>query len=86
MCLTEEEGLTWGVIRTAIGSVCDLCVVPMQDYLNLGGEARMNFPGTMSNANWTWRMEAGSCTPALAEKIYNLTALYGRLHETKEKI
>ena len=86
MCLTEEEGLTWGVIRTAMGSVCDLCVVPMQDYLNLGGEARMNFPGTMSNANWTWRMEAGSCTPALAEKIYNLTALYGRLHETKEKI
>ena len=86
MCLTEEEGLTWGVIRTAMGSVCDLCVVPMQDYLNLGGEARMNFPGTMSNANWTWRMAPGSCTPALAEKIYNLTALYGRLHETKEKI
>lgn len=86
MCLTEEEGLTWGVIRTAMGSVCDLCVVPMQDYLNLGGEARMNFPGTMSNANWTWRMAPGSCTPALAEKIYNLTALYGRLQETKEKI
>ena len=86
MCLTEEEGLTWGVIRTAMGSVCDLCVVPMQDYLNLGGEARMNFPGTMSNANWTWRMAPGSCTPALAEKIYNLTALYGRLHEMKEKI
>lgn len=86
MCLTEEEGLTWGVIRTAMGSVCDLCVVPMQDYLNLGGEARMNFPGTMSNANWTWRMAPGSCTSALAEKIYNLTALYGRLHETKEKI
>lgn len=86
MCLTEEEGLTWGVIRTAMGSVCDLCVVPMQDFLNLGGEARMNFPGTMSNANWTWRMAPGSCTSALAEKIYNLTALYGRLHETKEKI
>lgn len=86
MCLTEEEGLAWGVIRTAMGSVCDVCVVPLQDYLNLGGEARMNFPGTMTNANWTWRMAPGSCTPALAEKIYNLTALYGRLHETKEKI
>ena len=86
MCLTEEEGLAWGVIRTAMGSVCDVCVAPLQDYLNLGGEARMNFPGTMTNANWTWRMAPGSCAPELARKIRRLTALYGRLHKQKEII
>lgn len=86
MALTEAEGLTWGVIRTAMGSVSNLCVVPLQDYLNLGAEARMNFPGTMSHTNWTWRMAPGSCTPALAEKIRHMTALYGRLHKTKETI
>ncbi len=79
MNLTEQEGLVWGVIRTAMASVSDLCVVPMQDYLDLGGEARMNFPGTMTDCNWTWRMKDGSITGALAEKIHSLTKLYGRL-------
>jgi len=77
MNLTEEEGLVWGVIRTAFASVSDLCVVQMQDYLNLGGEARMNFPGVASG-NWTWRMAAGSTTEALSRRISKLAALYGR--------
>ena len=79
MNLSEKEGLVWGVIRTAMSSVSDLCVIPMQDYLDLGAEARMNFPGTLSDANWTWRMEEGKCDAALAKKIRNMTKLYGRL-------
>lgn len=79
MRLSPEEGMVWGVIRTAMASVSELCVVPVQDYLDLGGDARMNFPGTTSSANWTWRMEDGKCTPALAERIRCLTGLYGRL-------
>ncbi|MBE6976253.1 MAG: 4-alpha-glucanotransferase [Ruminococcaceae bacterium] len=78
MALTEEEGLVWGVIRTAMSSVADLCVVPMQDYLNLGGEARMNFPGTLTTANWTWRADAGFASKALQERIRKMTVLYGR--------
>ena len=77
MNLRPEEGLVWGVIRTAFASVSDLCVVQMQDYLNLGAEARMNFPGVASG-NWTWRMAAGSTTQELAQRIRNLAVLYGR--------
>ena len=77
MNLHHEEGLVWGVIRTAYASVSDLCVVQMQDYLNLGGEARMNFPGVASG-NWLWRMRRGSATEELADRIRNMAVLYGR--------
>jgi len=80
MNLTHEEGYIWGVIRTAQSSVSDLCVAQMQDYLELGGEARMNFPGRVGG-NWTWRMQPGSCTDALADRIRWITGLYGRLPE-----
>ena len=79
MCLTHEEGFVWGVIRTAFSSVSDLCMIQMQDYLNLGGEARMNFPGTQTSANWTWRAYDGFTDGDLAKKIYAMTKLYGRL-------
>ena len=78
MNLTEEEGYVWGVIRTAQSSVSDTCIVPLQDYLNLGADARMNFPGTQTSDNWTWRTEEGSYNDLLAEKICKLTRLYGR--------
>ena len=79
MCLSEQEGMVWGVIRTAMSSVSDLCVIQMQDLLNLGGEARMNFPGTLTNANWTWRAWDGFTGNGLAQRLYRLTQLYGRL-------
>lgn len=78
MGLNDEEGYVWGMIRGGMSSVSDLFVAQMQDYLTLGGEARMNFPGTVSNKNWTWRAEAGQITPELAEKIRAMTHLYGR--------
>ena len=85
MNLSEQEGLVWGVIRTAMSSVADLCIVQMQDYLDLGAEARMNFPGTLSSDNWTWRMEADGLSSELAEKIHKLTVLYDRLGYQKHK-
>ena len=81
MALTETEGLVWGTIRTAMASVSDLCIIQLQDYLDLGGNARMNFPGTCDGTNWTWRAEDGMITNALAKRIYSLTKLYGRLGE-----
>ena len=83
MHLTQEEGLVWGTIRTAMSSVSDTCIVPIQDYLDLGGEARMNFPGTMSDANWTWRAKEGMINDDLAKRICSMTKLYGRLAENK---
>lgn len=76
--LNEEEGLIWGMIRGAMSSVSDLCVVQMQDYLELGGEARMNFPGTLSQNNWSWRAQPGFATAQLAEKICQIAKRYGR--------
>ena len=83
MRLSQEEGYVWGVIRTAMACVSDLCVVQMQDYLDLGGEARMNFPGTLSDKNWTWRAGDDYLSDALAEKICRMTRLYGRMGNQK---
>jgi len=82
MCLNGKDDYVWGMIRTAMASCAKWAVVPMQDYLDLGAEARMNFPGT-TGCNWTWRMEDGLLTPALSEKIYKLTKLYGRMKGVK---
>ena len=81
MGLSEQEGMVWGVVRTAMASVSDLCVIQMQDLLNLGGEARMNFPGTMTGANWTWRAWDGFTGNGLAQRVRHMTRLYGRLNE-----
>ena len=77
--LNEEEGLVPGVIRGCMGSVSKLCVVQMQDYLELDGKARMNFPGTLSPSNWTWRAAEGFITEELTQRIYATTRRYGRL-------
>jgi len=77
--LNEEEGYVWGMIRGAMGSVSRICVVQMQDYLELGKRARMNFPGTLSMDNWTWRAISGFDSEALAQKILKITKLYGRV-------
>ncbi len=82
MNLTEREGFIWGVIRTAYASVSDLCIIQLQDCLELGGDARMNFPGTTGN-NWVWRTLPGSYDAALAARLRRLTALYGRLENEK---
>ena len=82
MGLRQEEGPVWGVIRCAMATVSQLCILQMQDLLELGAEARMNFPGTMSSANWTWRAKAGF-TDGLASRLYEITKLYGRLVESK---
>ncbi len=77
--LNNREGYIWGMIRGAMSSVSKLCVIQMQDYLELGTEGRMNHPGTLTTANWTWRARPGFATEALAQKIRAATERYGRL-------
>jgi 4-alpha-glucanotransferase len=77
--LNEGEGLVRGILRGCMGSVSRLCIIQMQDWLELGAFARMNFPGTLSMANWTWRALPGFDSKALAERILKLTKLYGRM-------
>lgn len=74
----RDEDLCWELIRTAAASVADIAIIPIQDYLALGNEARINTPSTLGD-NWKWRMSKGAATDELAEKIYGLTKMYGRL-------
>ena len=78
MALTEGEGMVWGTIRTAFATVSDTVIIPMQDYLDLGADARMNFPGSLSDLNWTWRAKYGIIDKPLAKRIRGLTKLYCR--------
>ena len=78
LTLSRDEGLNWGFIRGAWSSVGNLAVAQMQDFLNLGSEARMNVPSTMGDHNWSWRMLPGQLTEELADRIYQMTKLYGR--------
>ena len=75
--LNEAEGTVWGFIRGGMGSVAGLFVAQMQDYLELGADARMNTPGSIGG-NWRWRMKPGAATGELAAKIRHITELYGR--------
>jgi 4-alpha-glucanotransferase len=76
--LNDREGLVNGMLRGCMSSVSKLCIVQLQDYLELGAEARMNFPGTLSSNNWTWRALPEMFTDALAQKISQFTERYGR--------
>jgi 4-alpha-glucanotransferase len=67
----------WGLIELAYGSRAALAMVPAQDVLGLGSEARMNRPGRASG-NWQWRLERGALTPALARRLCSLAEQYGR--------
>ena len=73
----SREEIVWDVIRLTLSTVADTAVIPMQDYLCLGAEARMNRPSTMGG-NWQWRMKKDAFDEALAEKIRRITKLYGR--------
>ena len=66
---TEE--MPWALVRLATASTAQLAVVPAQDLLGLGSEARMNTPG-VRDGNWGWRAPAGSFTPELAERLREL--------------
>lgn len=65
------------IIKIAISSSASYCVIPMQDIIGCGNEARMNTPST-TGANWSWRMKTSDLKENAAEKLSFLTALYGR--------
>ena len=73
----DESNVSWELIRLAMMSVAGTAVIPMQDFLGLGGEARMNTPSTVFG-NWSWRVAEDQLSPVLAEKIAGMTGLYGR--------
>ncbi len=71
-------GIHWDFIRTALSSVAQTAIFPMQDALGLGSEARMNFPGT-TVGNWTWRLLPDQINPDLSARMRSLSKIYGRI-------
>ena len=74
---SDGREIHWDLIRAAWSSVADLAIAPLQDLLGLGSEARMNTPGTTSG-NWRWRYVSELLTPAVEDRLAELTALYDR--------
>lgn len=77
LALNEEEGYNWGFVRGIWSSIADISIAQMQDFLNLGNDARINLPSTLGG-NWKWRAKEGVFTENLAKRIYKLTKIYGR--------
>ena len=76
--LTKEEGYNWGMMRAAWSSVADMAIVPIQDILGLGSEARINTPSTLGN-NWKWRATPEQIDAKVAKKLYHYMQMYGRV-------
>lgn len=74
----------WALIRTALSSVADLAVIPIQDYLCLGNEARMNAPSTFGD-NWKWRLTANQISETTLYHMREVTRIYGRLAKASEE-
>ena len=74
---TDGSQIHWDFIRAVLSSVADTAILPVQDLLGLGNEARMNLPNS-SSGNWSWRVEAGAFTEEIAGKLLELTRLFGR--------
>lgn len=78
------QGIAWDMIRSAWASVADIAIAPMQDFLNLGNEARMNYPGNPSG-NWSWRMLEANLDTSLIERIREINFLYSRLSQVRDE-
>jgi 4-alpha-glucanotransferase len=74
---TDGREMNWTLVRTVLASVADTAVVPLQDVLGLGSEARMNRP-SVAAGNWRWRVRERDLRPELADRLARLVALYGR--------
>jgi 4-alpha-glucanotransferase len=74
---TDPEHVVPALIRAAFASVARFAIVPLQDALDLGSAARMNFPSRASG-NWEWRCTASQLSPELSQRLAELATLYGR--------
>jgi 4-alpha-glucanotransferase len=73
----DDEPINWAMIRTVLASIADTAIIPLQDVLGLGTEARMNLPGT-ARGNWRWRFQTGVLSSKLAKRLRELNEGYDR--------
>jgi len=75
--IENGKDIAWVMIAAVLQSPADTAIIPAQDLLNLGSEARMNRPG-VATGNWGWRMSPGALTPEILERLGTLTRESGR--------
>ncbi len=80
---TDGSSVNWDLIRMALSSVADVAVIPLQDVLGLGPEARMNTP-SLAQGNWKWRYRDGALGKDVMEKLCMMTEIYSRVSEKIE--
>jgi 4-alpha-glucanotransferase len=78
-----HEGIHWDLMRSAMSSIANLCILPMQDILGLGGDARMNFPG-VPTGNWAWRYHEDQIYEEITHRLDTFTHRFGRAPEPIE--
>jgi len=76
--IRRKRDIPLGIIRLTLESASSLAIVPMQDWLGLGSEARLNTPSTVGGRNWCWRLAGGELNARLAGKMAKITQTYGR--------
>jgi 4-alpha-glucanotransferase len=74
----DGASLTDAMARAVLGSVAQLAIIPAQDLLQLGSQARFNTPGTVAG-NWSWRLPVGELSPELAQRYAPLNHVFGRV-------
>jgi 4-alpha-glucanotransferase len=78
----DGREMHWNFIRAVMASVADTAIVPAQDLLGLGSDARMNSPGTASG-NWRWRLQPGQLTPDTMQRLGAMAEAYDRSSRPK---
>jgi 4-alpha-glucanotransferase len=79
------ENAAWDMIRAVWSSVAMFAIAPLQDFLNLDTEARMNFPGKPAG-NWDWRVRSDALSAQLSSSIHDYNWLYSRLAKVEEEV
>lgn len=82
---SSDGAVVWDFIRLAESSIANLCVIPMQDFLCLGKEARINTPSTLGN-NFKWRLVKNQLSEQLREDILDMVTVYGRFTPEPEEV
>lgn len=74
-----DNGFNWAMIKAAMSSVANICILTMADLMGVGSEGRINTPSTLGN-NWQWRIKSECLNPWLANILKENTELYGRFN------
>ncbi|MDT5062593.1 MAG: 4-alpha-glucanotransferase [Acidobacteriota bacterium] len=81
---SDGREIHWDFIRALVASVADTAIIPLQDLLGLGNDARMNLPNS-TMGNWAWRYKAGALTDEVRGRLKRLTQVYGRENKSDDK-